>query len=285
MTALWTARPASLVGFVRPIGDFVDQFSQVIRMPATPATPRAAAGPAPGLLPAGLDAAPAEELVGWALDRFGGGRAAVITALQAEGMVVVDMALRADPGARVITIDTGRLPEATLAFVDVVRAHYRRDIEVVRPDPADVVALVSAHGADPFYISPELRLRCCRVRKVEPLDVVLGGLDCWMSGLRRGQSPGRAATPVAQPDPRRPRVLKLNPLATWTEAEVAAYSDEHGVPRHPLYRRGYRSIGCAPCTRALGPGEPERAGRWWWERGIDTECGIHGLSATSPAEG
>lgn len=226
--------------------------------------------------------APAElahprEAVRWALESFDRGRVAVVTGLQADGMAVVDMALRIDPEVRVVTIDTGRLPTETLGYLDTVRAHYKRDIEVIRPRTWDVVDLVSRNGADGFYVSPERRLECCGVRKVQPIDEVLSELDCWLTGLRRGQSTSRSHTAVVENDVRHGGITKVNPLSWWTEGQVFEYNAEHGVPQHPLYEQGYRSIGCAPCTRAVAHGEDSRAGRWWWEQGIDSECGIHGM--------
>ncbi|HEY6380016.1 MAG TPA: phosphoadenylyl-sulfate reductase [Candidatus Dormibacteraeota bacterium] len=222
-----------------------------------------------------LESATAEVAVAWALRSFARGRVAVVTALQKEGMVVVDLALRLDPAVRIATIDTGRLPAETHAFLDTARARYRRDIEVRRPQPDRVVDFLAAHGPDAFAISPELRLACCELRKVEPAAELLGGLDCWLTGLRRGHSSLRADTPVAERDHAHGGIVKVNPLAAWSEAQVDAYLAEHAVPVHPLYAQGYRSIGCAPCTRAVSPGADIRSGRWWWEQGVDTECGIH----------
>jgi phosphoadenosine phosphosulfate reductase len=222
-----------------------------------------------------LEGAPPEAIVRWALERFARGRVAVVTGLQADGVAAATMALDVDPLVRILTIDTGRLPGETYEYVDSLRARWKRDIEVVRPDPARIVALVAAHGSDPFYISPELRRRCCAVRKVDPLDGVMVDMDCWIVGLRREQSPSRSATPVVGEDPQRPGVTKVSPLAAWTEAQATDYLRSRDVPLHPLYARGYRSIGCAPCTRAVRDGEPARAGRWWWEQGIDSECGLH----------
>ena len=213
--------------------------------------------------------------VRWALDRFPRGRVAVVTGLQADGVAVASMALDVDPRVRILTIDTGRLPAETYEYIDTLRATWKRDIEVVRPDPAKVVAMVSAHGSDLFYISPERRMQCCNVRKVDALDGVMVDVDCWLVGLRREQSPARASTPIVGEDPQRPGVTKVSPLAAWREEQAMELLGERGVPLHPLYARGYRSIGCAPCTRAVRPGEPSRAGRWWWEQGIDSECGLH----------
>jgi phosphoadenosine phosphosulfate reductase len=223
--------------------------------------------------------------VAWALESFARGRVAVVTALQKEGMVVVDLALRRDPAVRIATIDTGRLPAETHAFFDAFRARYRRDIEVRRPRPESVVEFVAAHGPDSFYVSPEQRLACCHLRKVEPTGELLSGLDCWLTGLRRGQSERRADTPVVERDAAHGGIVKVNPLAAWSEAQVDAYLADHAVPIHPLYAEGYRSIGCAPCTRAVRPGEDIRSGRWWWEQGVDTECGMHRRPRIAPVGG
>lgn len=215
------------------------------------------------------------DAVRWALERFPRGRVAVVTGLQADGVAIATLALDVDPLVRILTIDTGRLHAETYEYVDTLRATWKRDIEVVRPDPAKVVAMVSRHGSDLFYISPELRQQCCSIRKVDALDGVMIDIDCWLTGLRREQSPSRADTPVVGEDPQRPGVTKVSPLAAWREEQAIELLRERGVPLHPLYGRGYRSIGCAPCTRAVRAGEPERAGRWWWEQGVDTECGLH----------
>lgn len=187
-------------------------------------------------------------------------------------MVVVDLAARTGRPFRVFTLDTGRLPDETLQMVETVRARYGVAVEAVAPDPDEVSAMVKEHGPDLFYDGVEFRRLCCEVRKVHPLARKLRELDAWATGLRRDQGETRAAVPkISEID----GCWKLNPLADWTAADVDEYIREHGVPVHPLYERGYRSIGCAPCTRAVGPGEDERAGRWWWERDAKKECGIH----------
>lgn len=214
---------------------------------------------------------PASELLAGALRDFGRDFA-ISTAFQKEGMVLVDMAAKLDPAVRVLTVDTGRLPDETLQMIDTVRARYGIAIEVVRPDPAEVDGMVQLHGRDLFYESFENRELCCEVRKVRPLRRKLAELKAWASGLRRQQSAARAGVQVAEMVDGR---LKLNPLAHWTAEQVAQYTREHGVPVHPLYAKGYATIGCAPCTRAVAPGEEERAGRWWWESGEHKECGIH----------
>lgn len=187
-------------------------------------------------------------------------------------MVIIDLATRIDPQVRIFTLDTGRLPEETHFMMDKVREQYGVVVEAVRPDPAEVGQMVAGHGLNLFYDSMENRKLCCAVRKVRPLERQLAGLRAWATGLRREQTEDRAATPkVQQIDGR----VKINPLADWTGAQVEQYIAEHAVPLHPLYAQGYGSIGCAPCTRALAPGESERAGRWWWEQDDRKECGIH----------
>jgi len=136
--------------------------------------------------------------------------------------------------------------------------------------------MVRRHGPNLFYGSVEARRRCCHVRKVEPLRRALSGFDAWVSGLRRDQSPSRASTPKVEIDRSNGGLVKLNPLADWTAERVRDYVDENRVPCHPLYERGYTSIGCAPCTRPVEPGEDRRAGRWWWESAAERkECGLH----------
>jgi phosphoadenosine phosphosulfate reductase len=227
-----------------------------------------------------LDGCHPREIVAWALERFARPRTVIVTSLQADGMAVVDMALRIDPRVRIATIDTGRLHEETHTYLDVVRAHYGRGIEVRFPDGAAVEGFTTEHGVNAFRSSVERRLDCCHLRKVEPLQRLLTDVDCWLTGLRRDHSARRGGVGVVELDEEHGGAVKVNPVAAWTEAQTRAYLVEHGVPLHPLYARGYRSIGCAPCTRAVAVGEDARAGRWWWEQGIDKECGIHGRPQT-----
>ncbi|MGH7722146.1 MAG: phosphoadenylyl-sulfate reductase [Candidatus Dormibacteria bacterium] len=222
-----------------------------------------------------LGAGSPQRVIGWALERFATERRVVVTGLQAEGVAVADMAMALDPGVRVLTIDTGRLPEATHRYLDMLRAHWGRGIEVIHPDGDDLDRFTGEHGANPFRATVELRLECCRIRKVAPLEHALGDVDCWMSGLRRAQSAGRRDTAPIERDLRHRGIVKLNPLAAWSDDQVRAHLRSRGVPPHPLYALGFSSIGCAPCTRPVAAGEPARAGRWWWEDGVEKECGIH----------
>ena len=212
----------------------------------------------------------ASETLSWAISTFGRSFA-IATSFQKEGMVAIDLAFQIDPAVRIFTLDTGRLPDETYRMIDTVRARYG-NVELVTPDPVEVERMTAAHGQDLFYESVELRQQCCEVRKVQPLARKLRELEAWATGLRRGQSETRAALArVERVDGR----VKINPLADWSAEEVDSYIRRHGVPVHPLYERGYASIGCAPCTRAVLAGEDPRAGRWWWEQNDRKECGIH----------
>jgi phosphoadenosine phosphosulfate reductase len=227
---------------------------------------------------------PADRLLAWAAETYGR-RFAVVTSFQAEGMVVLDLARRADPGVRVLTLDTGRLPEETYQVIEAVRTGMGLEVEVVTPDPADVAAMVGRHGPNLFHRDPALRRLCCHVRKVAPLERALSGVAAWATGLRRdGGGPSRADTPKAELDAAHGDIVKLNPLADWSREQVWAYIRSHRLPVNPLYERGYTSIGCAPCTRPTRSGEDERAGRWWWEADSDRECGLHvRLAGGAPA--
>jgi thioredoxin-dependent adenylylsulfate APS reductase len=214
---------------------------------------------------------PAEGVLSWALAKFAG-TFAIATSFQKEGMVIIDMAARIDPRVRVFTLDTGRLPDDTHFMMDAVIQRYGIAIEMVRPDAGEVDRMVAERGLNLFYDSPENRHLCCEVRKVRPLARKLAELEAWAVGLRREQSAERAETQkVEEIDGR----VKISPLADWSLEQVDRYLAENSVPIHPLYARGYASIGCDPCTRALRPDESERAGRWWWEQDQKKECGIH----------
>jgi phosphoadenylyl-sulfate reductase (thioredoxin) len=214
---------------------------------------------------------PAEQVVLWAIETYGP-RLALSTSFQKEGMVILDMAARIDPGIRVFTLDTGRLPPETYQMMDTVADRYGIEIERVPPDSAEVARMVSEHGPDLYYNDVPSRMLCCQIRKVRPLERQLSGFDACLVGLRRSQSESRAN--VEQID-RTSTPVKISPLADWTPEQVEIYTRENDVPMHPLYAHGFQSIGCAPCTRAVAPGESERAGRWWWEEDVSKECGIH----------
>ena len=173
---------------------------------------------------------------------------------------------------RVFTLDTGRLPEETHRMIEIVRERYGIRVETVSPDPADLEPMVRQHGPNLFYEGVELRQMCCEVRKVRPLERKLRELSAWAAGLRREQSPTRAGVRKVEEIGGR---LRISPLVDWTFAQLEDYLRRHDVPLHPMYARGYASIGCAPCTRPVAEGEDARAGRWWWEANSQKECGIH----------
>lgn len=211
----------------------------------------------------------------WALERFSP-RIAISTAFQVDGVAVLDMAAEIDPEIRVFSVDTGRLPEETYALIDALRARYpRMQLDLLAPEPEHLRRLVARKGPNLFYESVENRLLCCHVRKVRPLTRYLATLDAWVTGLRRDQWATRTNIRKVEIDHDHGAIVKINPLAEWTEEEVWEYVRERDLPVHPLYERGYTSIGCAPCTRPVAPGEPSRAGRWWWEVNAPKECGIH----------
>jgi phosphoadenosine phosphosulfate reductase len=218
-----------------------------------------------------LEASSASEILAWATATFGHAFA-IATSFQKEGMVIVDIAWRIGPPVRVFTLDTGRLPEETYSMIETVRERYGIAVEVVFPDSGEVERMVSERGPNLFYESLDSRRRCCEVRKVRPFERKLRELGAWATGLRRQQSEIRAAVSKVETVDGRVRIC---PLADWTSEQVDRYISENAVPVHPLYRCGYSSIGCAPCTRAVEPGEDERAGRWWWEQDARKECGIH----------
>jgi phosphoadenosine phosphosulfate reductase len=226
---------------------------------------------------AGLERLPAADLLAWAIHAYGR-RFAVVTSFQAEGMVVLDLARRVDPEVRVLTLDTGRLPEETHEVIEATRTGLGLTVEVVTPDPAEVGAMVARNGPYLFRQDPALRRLCCHVRKVAPLARALAGLDAWATGLRRDGGAARAGTPKAELDAGHGGIVKLNPLADWSREQVWAYVRANRLPVNALYERGYTSIGCAPCTRPTRPGEDERAGRWWWEADPARECGLHQAS-------
>jgi phosphoadenosine phosphosulfate reductase len=216
-----------------------------------------------------------QALLEWAFERFSP-QIAISTAFQIDGSVLIDMAYAIDPAVRVFSIDTGRLPEETLVFAETLRERYPGlDLELLEPDPEHVRRLVERKGPDLFRDSVEDRLLCCNVRKVQPLTRQLDRLDAWITGLRRDQWATRTNIRKVEIDHDHGAIVKLNPLAEWTGRQTWAYLREHEVPVHPLYAKGFTSIGCAPCTRAIEPGEDERAGRWWWETNAPKECGMH----------
>ena len=221
-----------------------------------------------------FEGARAEELLAWALDTFHP-RIAISAAGGVDGLALLDMAWRINPDVRVFTLDTGRLPPETYALFEEIRERYGINVEFEVPDGRDVAKLTTAYGPKLLYLSVDLRIACCNVREVEPLKRKLATLDAWIAGLRREQWVSRRNIAKVELDREHGNIVKLNPLADWSLDEVWDYVRSNEVPYHELFDHGFTSIGCAPCTRAVLPGEPERAGRWWWEEDTDKECGIH----------
>jgi phosphoadenosine phosphosulfate reductase len=205
-----------------------------------------------------LETKPASSVVQWAADRYGSG---LVLAASFQDCVMIDVAVQAVPDVEVVFLDTQYHFAETLWYVEQVRAKYDLNLTVMRP---------KATLDDLWHSDPD---QCCRVRKVEPLERALRGRAAWMTGLRRDEAASRANTPIVSYDQRK-GLVKVNPLATWTDLDVAGYIKDRNLPVHPLVERGYSSIGCWPCTRPVGAGEDARAGRW---AGLDkTECGLHG---------
>lgn len=221
-----------------------------------------------------LSGAAAEETLRWALGRFPG-RLAIASSFSIEDCVVIDIAHRIDPAVRVFALDTGRLPDETYMTAERVREKYHLEIEWQFPDREAVEKLERQKGMYSFFESLDNRHECCGIRKVVPLGRALADLDAWVTGLRREQSVTRTDTPEIEIDEGHGGLAKLNPLIAWSSERVRAYATENRVPIHPLHDKGYPSIGCAPCTRAIEPGEHPRAGRWWWENPENKECGLH----------
>ena len=200
--------------------------------------------------------------------------AVLASSFGAEDMVLTDLIARHALPIGVLTLDTGRLPGETYALIDRVREHYRLPVDVYYPDGPALEAYVRDGGINAFYRSVELRQGCCAVRKAEPLARALAGKRAWVTGLRRAQSVTRSEVEIEEFDAAH-GIPKFNPLADWSDSDVWAYIRGRAVPYNSLHDRGYPSIGCAPCTRAIKPGEDIRAGRWWWENPEHKECGLH----------
>jgi phosphoadenosine phosphosulfate reductase len=200
----------------------------------------------------------------------------------AEDVVLIDLAAKLKKDIQVFSLDTGRLHPETYQFIDRVRKHYGITIEIMSPDTAQLEAFVKAKGLFSFY--EDGHKECCDIRKVAPLRRKLATLDAWITGQRQDQNPStRAGVPVVQVDTAfssaERQLIKFNPLSKWTSAEVWDYIRALEVPYNPLHERGFVSIGCEPCTRAVLPNQHEREGRWWWEDAGKKECGLHVINA------
>ncbi len=214
-----------------------------------------------------------EELLEFFAKKFAG-KVALASSMSAEDQVLTDMLCKIQPSVEIFTLDTGRLPQETYDLIDATNEKYGIRIKVMFPESPEVEAMLKAEGPNSFYKSIELRKQCCYVRKVLPLRRALSELEAWITGLRKAQSVTRDALERIEWDESN-HLIKVNPLAEWTSQQVWDYIRANDVPYSKLHDQGYPSIGCAPCTRAIKPGEDERSGRWWWEQPEHKECGLH----------
>ncbi|OGR83589.1 MAG: phosphoadenosine phosphosulfate reductase [Elusimicrobia bacterium RIFCSPLOWO2_01_FULL_54_10] len=216
-----------------------------------------------------------EEILKWALEKFGA-KIALASSFQCEESVLIDMMHKiAGKSFRVFTLDTGRLNEETYEVMERVREKYGVTIESQFPEREAVEKLEREKGLFSFRESVENRKECCNIRKVVSLNRILGSLDAWITGLRAEQSVTRTGVSKVEADSPRPGITKINPIVDWSSKQVWDYIKTNKVPYNKLHDLGYASIGCAPCTRAVKPGESIRSGRWWWEDAEHKECGLH----------
>jgi phosphoadenosine phosphosulfate reductase len=207
------------------------------------------------------------------------GKVIFTTSFSLEDQVILDLIMQLPGGSadiRIATLDTGRLFEETYKVFSQSILRYPRKIEVFYPDAAQIENLVTKKGPYSFYESIENRKECCNIRKVLPLQRALAGMECWVTGIRADHSENRKQMPVFEYDEAN-KLYKFHPLLHWDIHQVREYISSRGIPYNVLYDRGFPSIGCAPCTRAVQEGENPRAGRWWWEQGSGKECGLHAV--------
>lgn len=222
-----------------------------------------------------LESAEPEEILSWAVRNFHPRMALSASFGAPEGIAVLHMLHRIEPGTRVFVLDTGRMHQATYDLIDRIRDRFGKQIEVVFPDATAVQRMVSEHGMNLFFESPEKRQLCCRLRKVDPMRRFVVGLDAYVTGLRRDQNANRSDAAKVAVDRSYGGVVKVNPLADWSHDDVWQYVRRYDLPVNRLHSQGYPSVGCAPCSRAIAPGDDPRAGRWWWEQDGLKECGLH----------
>ncbi len=215
-----------------------------------------------------------QEVLKWALDRFPS-TMALASSFGAEDVAIIDMMMKINPKARIFTLDTGRLNQETYDVMDEIRNKYNINIEVMFPDANEVEQMVRVNGMNLFYQSIGNRKLCCGIRKVHPLKKMLLTLDGWITGLRADQTEVRSNAQRIEIDPQHNGIIKVNPIIEWTWQQTLDYIKQNNVPYNKLHDKGYPSIGCEPCTRAIKSGEPLRAGRWWWEMDPQKECGLH----------
>lgn len=214
-----------------------------------------------------------EEVLDYFLGKYGS-KVALASSLGAEDQVLTDMICRLNKKSRIFTLDTGRLFPETYSLIDKTNLKYGIRLELFFPQSEPVQKMTTEHGVNLFYESIEKRKLCCQIRKLEPLKRAFEGLEVWICGLRKEQSVTRVGMELVEWDEMN-QLIKINPLINWTEDQVWEYIKQHGVPYNALHDKGFPSIGCQPCTRAVAKGEDLRSGRWWWESPDHKECGLH----------
>lgn len=224
-------------------------------------------------LDARFSGGPPEDALGWFAGQFSE-HVAFSTSFGPEDQVILHMIRKAGLPVRIFTLDTGRLFQETLDLMDLSVKKYGLPVRVLFPDASQVEDMVNARGINLFYESVENRKLCCHIRKIEPLKRALQGVRVWITGMRREQSVTRSGVPMVGWDDTH-GLIKLNPLASWTQEQVSEYILREGVPVNELHAQGFPSIGCKPCTRAVPAGADPRSGRWWWELPENRECGLH----------
>ena len=215
-----------------------------------------------------------QEVLKWSLDNLHP-RIAMASSFGAEDVVVIDMLMKINSKARIFTLDTGRLNQETYDVMDEIRKKYNMNIEVMFPDHNEVEQMVRVNGLNLFYDSVGNRKLCCGIRKVHPLNRILSTLDGWITGLRADQTEVRSNANKIEFDEQHNGIIKINPIIDWTWEQTWDYIKKYNIPYNKLHDKGFPSIGCEPCTRAIKSGEPLRAGRWWWESDSQKECGLH----------
>lgn len=211
------------------------------------------------------------------------GRVVYSSSLGAESIVLTDLIWTRVPQIEIFTLDTGRLHEETLNLIERLERRYGKRMKVFYPNPDTLQQWVSEHGINGFFNSIEERQGCCAIRKIEPFRRAIAGAGAWVTGVRREQSKTRAEAQPVEVDQANGGIMKISPILEWTHAEVWHYIRSRRLPYNPLADKGFPSIGCAPCTRAVEPGEDSRAGRWWWENSDSKECGLHPRVRSKPA--
>lgn len=215
-----------------------------------------------------------EEIVQWIYTNFDTQKVAFASSLSPEDQVLTDIIIKINPKAVIFTLDTGRLPVETYNLIQETNKKYNINIKIVFPEKEKVESMVNSYGPNLFYDSLENRKLCCKIRKVDPLRNELKKYDAWITGLRKKQSVTRTGLEAIEFDDTN-NLFKISPLFNWDEEKIWNYIKFNNIAINELYNKGYPSIGCAPCTRAIKPGEDVRAGRWWWEDPEHKECGLH----------